>query len=171
MKRFGQEVKDKAVQRRGSGQPNGPRCIDFRRSALPLVAFAALLLIVPLASGAAREYNGKFEPGGSVHFVVKMTRDDSEIRREAVTDFTYGGFPVSCGGEPKTTSGAIEFPMPLDGKRRFAINVGRDALVVRGRLRGKRRAEGTFRVDGRVELDSGEIERCSSPRTLWRAAR
>jgi len=140
------------------------------------MVIAALALAVPMADGAApaKRYQGSFEPGGTLSFKVKKRNGNKKVVR-----FKFQAFPLDCSGEPKTTSGYLDFAMRVNRKNRFRAKAIRGtasapkaSLKLRGKLVGARNARGTMQVEGSsVLVDPSGSAACASPRTKWSAKR
>lgn len=138
-----------------------------------LLALAIGLVTEANAGTRTKDYNGTFEPGGTLSFTVKPTDNGKKVVK-----FKFFLFPVQCDSGMNTTTGRITFGMKVRNKEfhaRAVNDAGTSELAVEGRLKGGGEAQGTLKVKGSgVNVDHPPPRRgtdsCSSPKTDWTAS-
>ena len=134
----------------------------------------AVGLVAPANAGTqTKDYNGTFEPGGTLSFTVKPTDNGKKVVK-----FKFFNFPVQCTTGPETTSGNLKFAIKVENKafeaRAQSTSPGAESkLALTGKLKGGGQAVGTLKVKGENVLinDPPDTrEDCSSPHTDWTAS-
>jgi hypothetical protein len=133
-----------------------------------VTAVLAIALVLPAQAAAkTRRYSGTVSPSGTIAFKV-VQKNHSKLKR--VTRFRFANVPLTCADGAHTSSGVVDFPVKLKG-RRFKIvavsNVTGATLAIHGNLR-----TGTIQLAGNVAVDpSGTGTGCMSGVLSWTAHR
>jgi hypothetical protein len=147
----------------------------MRRLVIPLALVLALALPAS-ALGAAKRYAGDWDGGGTMSFKVKRAHHEKKV-----VAFSFAAFPLNCEGGAETTTGFINFAIPVHRNKFHTRAVAPpnnpsdpDATVkLAGRLtRGGRGARLTMSIHGKsVALDGGGHDSCGSGQVTGSASR
>jgi hypothetical protein len=128
-------------------------------------------MAIPAASQGAMktDYSGTFATTGELSFALKKRRGERRVK-----EWSWSNFPVTCGADPRTTSGRYLFSLEVRHRRFSGRAVRRSqsgevvggAKVVGEFSRAYSVAEGTFRVYGETPEGSKD---CESGKVGWTA--
>ena len=145
----------------------------MRRTTIGCVAACLAMLVPAVADASKRDYAGKIDPSGTVSFTLRKKDGQRDVLR-----FAWQELPVNCNGKPRTTYGKLDFKIEVEDRRFKARGVLGDPdkpdarAVVKGELKGRRRAVGTIEVDGsELPTNDGETRNCESGVLDWKASR
>ena len=146
----------------------------MRRTTISCAAVCLALVTPTIADASKKEYDGKIDPSGTVSFTLR--KQDGKLD---VLKFAWDALPVDCNGTPHTTDGKLSYAIPVkDNKFKARAVLGEDPdapdarAVIKGKLKGKRNAEGTIEVDGRkLPTEDGKTHNCESGLLDWKASR
>ena len=135
-------------------------------------AAAVAALAIPAGAEAATTYTGKVkgDPKTSVELKVRGKGDN-----RAVKSFEVEQLRIACEGDRRATVPrvAITGNAAASDEGRFAIKGTGDhgeQVALKGKLRGKHRAKGTFEYSGPTEVGDQVLD-CTSGKVGWRASR
>ena len=145
----------------------------MRKTTISCAAVCLALVVPTVADASKKEYSGKIDPSGTVSFTLRKQDEKRDVLK-----FAWADLPVDCMGDPDTTDGKLSFAIPVKDKKFKARAVLGDPdapdarAVVKGKLKGKRRAVGTIEVDGRkLPTSDGGSRNCESGLLDWKASR
>jgi hypothetical protein len=145
----------------------------MRRTTIGCIVACLAMLVPTVADASKRDYAGKIDPSGTVSFTLRKKDGQRDILQ-----FAWQELPVKCNGKPYTTTGRLDFAIEVRDRKFKARGVLGDhdkpkaRAVVKGKLKGKRRAVGTIEVDGsRLPTNDNENRNCESGLLDWKASR
>ena len=145
----------------------------MRRTTIGCIAACLAMLVPTVADASKRDYAGKIDPSGTVSFTLRKKDGQRDVLR-----FAWDQLPVQCNSKPYSTDGKLSFAIEVKDRKFKARAVLGDPdkpdarAVIKGKLKGKRRAVGTIEVDGsKLPTNDGETRNCESGLLDWKASR
>jgi hypothetical protein len=134
-------------------------------------AAAVAALAIPAGAEAATTYTGKIKGDPKTSVQLKVA---GKGNNRAVKSFKVEQLLINCEGGQRARLGsaAISGDAEVSDSGRFAIEGASNGqeVVLKGKLRGKRRARGTFKYSGPT-LVGEQTRECASGKAGWRATR
>lgn len=134
-------------------------------------AAATAALVLPAGAHAASLYTGSVKGDEKAPVELKVSgKGDARV----VRSFSVEQLRIKCesGVRARLGGASLSGRAAVSDEGRFALKgtEGEVAVVLKGKLRGKKRATGTIRYFGPTTVD-GETLDCASGKVRWRASR